>query len=280
MQILLVILDMHAYNVDMKVLGIFLLSFMGGTVVALPPTSAELDSVAIVVETNTGQIAYLMQVRNPAIDSTMIADLIIFRNNLTAKGLNHWMPADANMLATGIITLIIEFESWQAFYDFNGIDLTTAPNRTVTQSPSFLFNDRTTTLASPYARFFDTSNNNTTAELLHDFKTQFGDIGQTKNLGYMFTSSFRRTHVNSDTTQHDLLRTNWKYFFYIDPDNPTAIIIKDRFANTPVWYGIAILSTILFMGGLYLVLKRREKRMTMPTDESKPSLYPYPGNSH
>ena len=257
---LLVIYHAHAYTVGMKVLGIFLLTFMGGTTVALPPTPTDINSAVIVVETNTGQVAYLMQIRTAGITSEMITDLMVWRdNNLKGQNFNYWFPSASTMMQTGIITLIIEFESYTQFYQFNGINIREEPNRIIKQDNSLLFVDRTITLSNPYSRFLDTTAN-PTAQLLRDFNQIFNpNAAEPKNLAYMFTSSFRRTHVNSDTIEHDLLRINWKYFFYIDPSNPTDIVIHDRFANTPIWYGIAILLTILFMGGLYIVLRRKER---------------------
>jgi len=210
------------------------LILLGSSIIPANPTY--IQSAIVVMETNTGQVAYFMQLNPQNID---LIELELWRN---ANQDNLYSFSNSN----GVISITIKLDEFEDY------------SRTVTTESSFFYTDRTITLVCPYLRFFY---NNPTAKLLMDFNTQFNDNPNTNiHLGYVFASSFRRSNVNADRVETDMLKTVWQYFFYIDPANPRDIIIQDRFANQSAWYllaiGITAIATIL----LYLFFRYTNKR--------------------
>ena len=80
----------------------------------------------------------------------------------------------------------------------------------------------------------------------------------------------RHTWTNAVETDHGL--GEFKYFFAIDED----IVIYDKRANTPIWYGLAVAATVIAMIGFYIIVKRVTRS---PKGESTQGQYPYHDNS-
>ena len=86
----------------------------------------------------------------------------------------------------------------------------------------------------------------------------------------VWETSRRHTSTNAEKVE----RTesfDYRYYFATDKD----IVIFDRRANTPVWYGIAVGVTAIAMVVFYFMVK---KKKTKPMGESAQGQYQYPGN--
>lgn len=247
-------------------LGILLLTLTASTAGTFfsPPvlyaSSGDLQSFAAVVETNDGQIVYLAQVQSSSSTSYQIYDFINF---LSAQGLS----TDEYSFSSsddGTVSFMLGFDSYQSYYNFSGVNLTSTANRTIETKTSLFFIERTITLSDPYERFFDPSNNKAAA-ILDKFNEEFNASEDSHvDYGYSFSSTFRRTQVNSYKNDFSPADGIWQYYFNVssdptDPDAAKQIIIFDRFANTPIWYGIALAAALLFMVGMYVVLSKKSK---------------------
>lgn len=89
------------------------------------------------------------------------------------------------------------------------------------------------------------------------------DIDLNPNTVYIvWETDVRPTKTNAVNLEDDLSNTSrYTHFFSIDKD----IIINYRFPNTPIWYGIAAVSTAVAMGVFYLIIKARKETKTKPT---------------
>jgi len=72
---------------------------------------------------------------------------------------------------------------------------------------------------------------------------------------YIFASSIRRTNVPNSTRSQ--ITGNYDYVF---DDSTDEVLIFDRFANQPIWYGIAVGAAGIFMIAAYLLFARAKKR--------------------
>jgi len=85
----------------------------------------------------------------------------------------------------------------------------------------------------------------------------------------IWETSRRHTWTNAVDSKRSEDLVTYQYFF----DPTEAIIIKDRRANSPVWYGLAIIVTAIAMIGFYFIVKKRRTK-----DVSGQGQYPYHGN--
>ena len=72
----------------------------------------------------------------------------------------------------------------------------------------------------------------------------------------------RLTKSNADITEH-VYGGDYYYYYRVNcPEMKDEIVIFVRDANRPVWYGIAVGATVVFMVGVYLINKKKlGKRM-------------------
>lgn len=159
-----------------------------------------------------------------------------------------------------LVQFALEFANLYSFMKFNGInDLREVPKTTVAPLDYSLFVIwRTITIPNPYQRFFIAENAPNSHLIMKKFNDEFnGGRVVTENF-YIFLSSSRRTEVNSDETVKTL--SGYEYYFRVSEVNQKDVIIRDRFANTPIWYVLAVVATAGAMAAFYFILKSREKR--------------------
>jgi hypothetical protein len=90
---------------------------------------------------------------------------------------------------------------------------------------------------------------------------------------YVFSSSFRRTEVKNTVNQEQIGRTFNYIFTYGDQNGTDEIVIFDRFANTPIWYGLAVLTSGIFIAGTYIIISRKRSGETpTPVQSTKNDL--------
>lgn len=250
----------------MKILGLIIIALTASTTnMVYASNSIANPCTATVIETNSGQFAYVVQIDSSKTQIQLDFDASRFRISLASEKITDQdgksTALDYDVVAEdGTITLTIIFDSYQRFYDYNGIDLTNKQNRKIETKKSLFFNERTITLSDPYTRFFDTATNKAAA-ILQSFNNEFNETdGKEIEYKYVFASSFRRTETNSDKNSSSLIDGIWEYKYDIDASNPREIIIFDRFQNSPMWYVVAATATLVFMGVLYLVLKQLHKK--------------------
>lgn len=69
---------------------------------------------------------------------------------------------------------------------------------------------------------------------------------------FVFRSTFRRSNVEGAYESRSTLAA----FYYYFNSEAEYVVLFDRFANQPIWYAIGLLSAGVFMGGLFLVLRK------------------------
>jgi hypothetical protein len=82
---------------------------------------------------------------------------------------------------------------------------------------------------------------------------------------YIHRRSNRVTDTNAEVSARRVGGA-WDYFYKV---SDVEIIIVDRNANTPIWYGIAVGATAVLMGAVYLVAKKVRKRDTIGDGPAK-----------
>ena len=239
----------------MQTIALLLITVVSAAMnVSFPTIDETSRSVAIAIETNGGQVIYLAETKTIGDVSTKMSS---FMTVLASSGLpssDYELDYDSK---NSIVSLYIEFENYKSFYDFNGINLTSEANRKIETKTSLFTEERTITLSDPYTRFLNPAKNQT-AQILSDFNNLFNDGGKV-DMGYIFASDFRRTKTNAPEHENNLTSGFWQYYYGVtnDPADAQEIVIFDRFANTPIWYGVAIVATGLFMGAFYLMSRKR-----------------------
>ena len=238
----------------MQTLALMLIAVASSTMgVAFPTINESSRSVVVVIETNAGEIGYLAEVET----SINVTDrLVSFTSLLTSKGFVNSEDFEL-VYEDGIVSLLIVFEDYDSFKDFNGIDLTADANRKLEEKSGLFTIERTVTLSDPYTRFLDPATN-ATAQLMVEFNTLFNGGGDV-DYGYVFASSVRRTSTNAVEHEVDYASGYWYYYYGVtnNPADTQEIVIFDRRANTPIWYGVAIVATAVFMGLFYLFSRKR-----------------------
>jgi len=200
-------------------------------------------STVVVAETNTGQVYYYAQIR-----VTTKPDITAFEAVLA--GTTN-LPKYTLATTETLVTMTLEFPDLKSYQTFTGLDLTQAPYRTVEMNETLFLVERTTTLASPQSRFF---NPTAISTLLTGFNSAFNQSGEGIHGGYVFLSNFRRTSVPAaDKRVFDPATRVYEYQFFTATTLNNEIVIFDRFANTPMWYVVAVGGAIVVMAGFYLI---------------------------
>ncbi|MCL2570383.1 MAG: hypothetical protein FWE16_04220 [Firmicutes bacterium] len=152
------------------------------------------------------------------------------------------------------IRLTLEFDNFDSYAYFNGIphDYDT---QTIDIQRNVFFVERTITMPNPFATFFE-SNSNRTLDIINHFTAQFGANKDDLTLVYVLASPIRRTSTNATSNQRTI-DTHFYFFESTYANMIDEIVVFDRFANTPIWYGIGVGATVIFMLVLYSILKRK-----------------------
>jgi len=155
-----------------------------------------------------------------------------------------------------ILRVTLDFANYYSFIWFNEIDLTTAREPEVEWSDNLFIRTRTITMQNPFARFQEAEEDSRGMRLKrHLVEGVGGDISDLQ-LVYVHLSSFRRTNAGEDYRRRN--GDIWEYHFHANfGDDIPDIVIIDRVANPPIWYGIGAVASILFMLALWGVLKWR-----------------------
>lgn len=165
-----------------------------------------------------------------------------------------------------VVQFALTFANLYSFAKFNNVDLTTAPKTTVAPLDYRTFVIwRTTTIPNPYNRYFKSENAPNSQEIVERFNNDFnGGRPITENF-YVFSTTTRRTETNAIKVEHNVL--NYEYWFRVNSTNEEGVILRDRFANTPIWYAMAIVATAVAMAIFYFVMKELEKRKKHESSE-------------
>ena len=167
----------------------------------------------------------------------------------------------------------------------NFFDLTVAvePVKEIWTERAFT-SDRTLTFENPWKTVFE--DKDATAfiddEIIQTVKARYGSPERVRYI-YEFSTNFRRTAVSAGDKQAELFRDGlaWNYFILVDRTIPGAIpdiVILDRYANSPPWYGVAVVATIIFMALMYIVFrtfansKRKRYNNTQWDSQSSPTF--------
>jgi len=173
-----------------------------------------------------------------------------------------------------IARLIITFGNYYSYARFNDIAL--APP--VKSTSSLFFIERTNKF-NAYTRYFDTEGQSKKTALVVSKFIETFDKNPTTKTEYMYAllASSRRSKTNANLAENEF--GTYSYYFKISADLQNEVVIFDRRANTPIWYGIAVGVTAVAMVGFYFIAKQLRKPRGS-ADESGQDQYPYHDNLH
>ena len=78
---------------------------------------------------------------------------------------------------------------------------------------------------------------------------------------YVLLSDYRRTRVPGAVSSTNLLGVyEYSFIYGPDPESVDEILIFDRFANSPAWYGVAVGATAFFMIVTYIVFAKTKRK--------------------
>ena len=162
------------------------------------------------------------------------------------------------------LMMLFSRSDWFWFEDLGTVarDITTDLQRN-----AFFF-QQTITIPSP---FTGQAQSQRTNNLVNWFYQEFSANTRVQN-SVVLVSSFRRTRV--DNSHRERHFDGWWYFFDVDEYGYLEdIVIFDRFANTPAWYGVGVGATAVFMLILWLVLRNRRQT---PSQSNALQSLPFP----
>ena len=169
----------------------------------------------------------------------------------------------------GILQVELYFNSFTAFFDWNKVPEIERPvgvNRTITESAFFV--DRELSFENPWVLLERLDEEHDTRARINAIEARARELftfasANYKQYFFVFESTTRRSSVPS-AYRHDNLIVFHSYFFRgntIGYDTaPPYIVIIDRFANQPLWYGLGLIATAIFMGIVLVILKTRQKK--------------------
>ena len=198
--------------------------------------------------------------------SESVQDKIMDYLNELAKGVERHALTVGAYASGDTMQIMLRFASYKSFLRFNGVNPTPEKmnfySRTISKKAFFV--ERTITFVNPWIALEDHTLR--LDELDHFMRTAGAGVAPevpTEHI-YIFESDTRRTKMSgSYHTENTIAKYN--YYYHADGTNAvTEIVVFDRFANQPLWYGLGLAATAIFMGGLYLIL-RKKTVVTPPT---------------
>ena len=170
--------------------------------------------------------------------------------------------------------LTITFDNIFSYAYFNEIDLSTKRLahldgttymliKDVEVTSSLFFRERTITMMNPFKHFFGSESTTRMGAIIDVFYDEIGDLDDEFLLIYTKDFTARRTSSNAYIVQRHIDGWRHGFVFAIDEmDEWKDIIIMDRFANTPIWYAIAVGATAIFMSFMWFILRPRPNRLS------------------
>ncbi|MCL2755482.1 MAG: hypothetical protein FWE45_00300 [Firmicutes bacterium] len=160
-----------------------------------------------------------------------------------------WLSNSPN---TFVLTLT--FNNIHSFHYFNEIH---EQVQEVTIERGIFFVERTITMQNPFRTFFENEDSNRSMGIINHFKYEFNATTDDLSFIYVIGSSFRRTDTNATTSRRASNGDYYYYFAATSLEDVQDIVVFDRFANTPAWYGVGIGATLLFMGIFFILAKKK-----------------------
>ena len=183
-----------------------------------------------------------------------------FYNNLQTLAALEYVDSTITRSTNGRrVRVELDFKYQEEFWDFNNMNHEAAQH-TVDISRGVLFIERTRTIPNPWSAILADGNNGGTRAIKDEFERIFGVSNIESEITYLFVSAHRRTTTNADEIERHGLA-----WFYIFGDLEEDIVLFDRFANTPIWYVIGVGATVIFMAGLWFVLRGRARNNALQT---------------
>ncbi|MCL2586809.1 MAG: hypothetical protein FWE31_01055 [Firmicutes bacterium] len=158
-----------------------------------------------------------------------------------------------------MLQIILEFGSRENFLAFNGVTISPpVRDAEVEFVVTSFFVERTLTIPNPFYPVDTTAKNGTARDLSDLLVSEFGGTG-VQLFEYVFGSSIRRTSSNAEHIER--YGDGWFHFFTPEhlAEYDGYIIIFDRLANTPAWYGVGVAATLVFMLAVWLMFKGRNQ---------------------
>lgn len=171
---------------------------------------------------------------------------------------------DVRRHTSGDIEVILLFDNAEDFFRFNDIIFPSREAVFKVVRTTFLV-EQTITIQNPIYRFDNLIGASKVAD-------KAGETSFTVDVYYAFLTRVRLTSSNSSRTER--YQGYWAHFFTLDDAEDTEyVVLFLRTANTPIWYGIGVIATFIFMLGLWLVLGRGQNNagQSQPFGESEES---------
>jgi hypothetical protein len=185
----------------------------------------------------------------------------------TITGLNEYMDGRAANLNMNtqiwaddkVMQIEMYFNDYESFLAFNKIaynDETLNSAVTVEMKHGLLYDERTITFDNPLLTL---GNKIELGKINTEVRARLGaSVTGDAEYYYIFESTVRRSRVDNTYREAENQGTAYVYFF---DENPAKVVIYDRFANYPVWYGGAVAATAAAMLIIYLHLKRKRSNL-------------------
>jgi len=158
--------------------------------------------------------------------------------------------------------LTILFENTGSFLYFNQI--THIPQEIEIERGIFIVH-RTIIMENPFVTFFEAIDNRTT-DIVESLQMIFDIDSEDIDFIHIIQTRFRHNEVNSTRTTRNI-DVYTHYFIATSQDDLGEIVIFDRlvgayrdgniYSTVPIWYGVGVLATLVFMGVIFVVSRQK-----------------------
>jgi hypothetical protein len=178
---------------------------------------------------------------------------------------------EQNILQVGLV-----FDNYDKFAEYFGINPNAYKSIDTQIVKSTFFYERTITFKNPWNTVLGHARNKITSihlavTSLFNLKNPSADPGYI----YVLSSSFRRTKVDNTIGREQNGRTFDYVFMYGGQNGTDEIVIFDRFANTPIWYGSALFACGIFIACAYVTFLKNCNRGKSAVTEQSPQTSDY-----
>jgi len=168
-----------------------------------------------------------------------------------------------NQIILQVAIVFKTYKEYARYFDFYNTDRRDVDHyiiNTTIEEKAF-YRERTQTFENPWKTALDNAPWKV-AELVSHIEA--GYRGYIKSAEpeylYLFMSSFRRSEVTGTvSTSRAIDAYDYLFIYGADERSVDQIKIFDRFANSPLWYVIAVAATIIFMIAAYFVFAKMKK---------------------
>ena len=138
----------------------------------------------------------------------------------------------------------------------------------VTTTSNLFIRRRYVSIANPFSQMFTEDGRTPLGDILAEIQSVFGASDNEVTL--IFSQDFTARRSTSSAFESRRFIDGWRHYFgfLMDEQNEWEdIVLMDRLPNTPIWYGVGVGATVIFMLIIWVVFKPRKQVFDIIQDD-------------